>query len=96
MPTGAPVVRSATVDEMAATLAWQRGEILFQHETLGSAVEEYNRYLSRKIIIVDRDLADMPIGGRFTSNDPSAFLRGLQIGFGIKVSTSPTGFLLTR
>lgn len=96
MPVGLPVVRSTTADELAASLAWQQGEILFQHETLGSAVEDYNRYLNRKIVIVDRDLADIPVGGRFTSNDPGAFLRALNVGLGVQVSSSETGYLLTR
>lgn len=96
VPLGAPVLRAATADQLAASLAWQRGEILFEHETLGSAVEEYNRYLARKIIIVDRDLANIPVGGRFTSDDPASFLRALQVGLGIRVSASDTSFLLTR
>ncbi|MGX0823371.1 FecR family protein [Sphingomonas sanguinis] len=96
VPSGAPVLRAATIDQLAASLAWQQGEILFEHETLGSAVEEYNRYLTRKIIIIDRDLANIPVGGRFTSDDPAAFLRALQVGLGIRVSVSDTSFLLTR
>lgn len=96
VPLGAPVLRTATTDQLAASLAWQQGEILFEHETLGSAVEEYNRYLTRKIIIIDRELANIPVGGRFTSDDPAAFLSALQVGLGIHVSLSDTNFLLTR
>lgn len=96
VPAGDPVVRIASTDQVAATLAWQKGEILFQHEALGSAVEEYNRYLDEKIVVVDRDLAGIVVGGRFTTNDPEPFLRALTIGLGIRVSRSETGYLLTR
>lgn len=96
LPSGTAVLRTVAADQVAASLAWQHGEILFEQETLGSAVEEYNRYLAHKIIIVDRDLANIPVAGRFTSNNPAAFLRALQVGLGVRVSQSDTNVLLTR
>lgn len=96
LPAGAPVVRTTSAHQVAATLAWQKGEILFENETLGSAVEEYNRYLARKIVVVDRDLANIPVGGRFTSNEPGPFLHALELGLGVKVSTSDEGYFLTH
>jgi len=61
-----------------------------------ATIASANSYLTRKIIIIDRDLANIPVGGRFTSDDPAAFLRALQVGLGIRVSVSDTSFLLTR
>ncbi|RDE05586.1 FecR family protein [Sphingomonas aracearum] len=90
------VVRPATSEQVAGTIAWQSGEILFQDATLGSAVEEYNRFLTRKIVIVDRELASIPVGGRFTSTDPTAFLRAISAGLGVRVSQSNSAYLLTR
>jgi transmembrane sensor len=90
------VVRSVSTLQMSTAIAWQQGEILFQDATLGTAVEEYNRYLARKIVIVDPDLAAIPVGGRFTSSDPSAFLRAVSMGLGVRVSTSDGGYFLTH
>jgi len=90
------LVRPVNALQMATTIAWQQGEILFQDATLGTAVEEYNRYLSRKIVIVDPDLAAIPVGGRFTSADPDAFLKAVSVGLGVHVSTSDSGYFLTR
>jgi transmembrane sensor len=93
---GGPVVRQTSAPQVDAAIAWQQGEILFQDATLGTAVEDYNRYLSRKIVIVDPELATIPVGGRFTSTDPRPFLRAVSTGLGIHVSMSETAYLLTR
>ena len=92
----AAVVRPADTDQVDRITAWQRREILFLDATLGSAVEEYNRFLARKIVIVDRELASIPVGGRFVTNDPTAFLAAVSTGLNIRVSRSPTAYLLTR
>lgn len=91
-----PPLRHLSAAQVEAVIAWQQGEILFDEATLGLAVEEYNRFLTRKIIIVDPELAAIPVGGRFTSNDPAAFLRAVSMGLGVHVSVSDTAYLLTR
>lgn len=96
MAQGAALVRPASAMQVASTIAWQQGEILFQDVTLGTAVEEYNRYLERKIVIVDADLASIQVGGRFTSANPDAFLKAVSVGLDVHVSTSPSGYFLTR
>jgi transmembrane sensor len=92
----APTVRPVSHAQLEAAIAWQQGEILFDDATLGTAVEEYNRFLTRKIVIVDPDLATIPVGGRFTSNDPAAFLQAMTESLGVHVSVSGTAYLLTR
>lgn len=92
----ASVVRRANAAQVDGITAWQHNEILFQDATLGSAVEEYNRFLPRKIVIVDRELASIPVGGRFVTSDPTAFLHAISSGLNIRVSQSPTAYLLTR
>ena len=90
------IVRRADADQVDRVTAWQHQEILFRDATLGSAVEEYNRFLVRKIVIVDRELASIPVGGRFVTSDPTAFLDAVSTGLDIRVSRSPTAYLLTR
>jgi transmembrane sensor len=90
------IVRPANAEQVDGITAWQHNEILFQDATLSSAVEEYNRFLSRKIVIVDRDLSSIQVGGRFTTTDPSAFLTAVSTGLNVHVSRSPTAYLLTR
>ncbi|MGH6746287.1 FecR family protein [Novosphingobium sp.] len=91
-----PSVRPASPQHMAATVAWQQGEIVFDNEPLQTAVQEYNRYLPGKIVIADPDLTGIPVGGRFTSTDPAAFLSALELGLDIRATPHEGGFILTR
>lgn len=90
------VIRHANAEQVDGITAWQHNEILFQDTTLGSAVDEYNRFLTRKIVIVDRELSSIPIGGRFTTNDPAPFLQAISTSLNVHVSRSSTTYLLTR
>lgn len=89
-------VRPVSSQQVAATLAWQDGEILFQDEPLTSAVEEYNRYLSAKIVIMDTSLGGIRVGGRFTTTNPASFLEALREILDIDVQTTNENYLLTR
>ena len=75
--------------------AWRRGEIVFEGQTLGDAVGEYNRYLTRKLVVADRHLADIRLGGRFLTSDPDGFLQALNTSFGIRtIEDGPSRILL--
>ncbi|OYX46163.1 MAG: hypothetical protein B7Y97_13695 [Sphingomonas sp. 32-66-10] len=91
-----PRISAASELQVAATLAWQSGEILFQDEPLSAAIGEYNRYLERKIVIADPALGAIRVGGRFTSTDPTIFFEALDATLDIQASPVDEGFLLTR
>lgn len=90
------IIRPADAGVVDRITAWQHREILFRDATLGSAVEDYNRFLVDKIVIVDRELANIPVGGRFVTSDPTAFLAAVSTGLNIRVSRTETAYLLTR
>jgi transmembrane sensor len=69
--------------DVNSTTSWRRGEIVFDGEPLGSAVQEYNRYLTRKLVIGDRKLASLRLGGRFMTSNPDGFLTALNQAFGV-------------
>ena len=73
------------------TTAWRRGEIVFDGDTLAEAVAEYNRYLADKIEIADPSIADIQLGGRFTTNDPTEFLASAGQAFPIRVERNSAG-----
>jgi transmembrane sensor len=83
--------RQLTPAAMDAAAAWRRGEIIFNGDTLGAAVAEYNRYLTAKIEIADPDVAELRLGGRFMTRDPSAFLESVRTAFGVRVETADDG-----
>lgn len=75
--------------------AWRRGEIVFEGQSLALAVEEYNRYLTRKLVIGDTRAANLKLGGRFLTGDPDSFLQALRTTFGLRiVEDGPSRILL--
>lgn len=97
------VGQSASVTENSATfvpmdaearrdvMSWREGEIVFDGDTLTTAVAEFNRYLDRPLVIADPALARVRIGGRFQTGSPGAFLQALHDGFGVRVEDRGAG-----
>ena len=82
--------------DLQSVKAWQSDEIVFTGQTLAVVVEEFNRYLTRKIVIRDTSLSAIRLGGRFNVHDSQAFLNGLMSSFGIKVSNEKDVTVLSR
>lgn len=90
------LTRPTAAPELQAIEAWRRGEVVFEDEPLAAAVEEYNRYLTRKLMIVDPQLAAVRVGGRFTSSDPADFLQALSASLGVTSRQAGEDVILTR
>ena len=81
--------------QVQAVQAWRRGEIVFEGQALSAAVEEYNRYLTRKLVIGDDKAGALRLGGRFLTGDPDSFLDALRTTFGVRiVEDGPSRILL--
>lgn len=91
LSSAAPFLMPASEERISRVTAWQNGEIEFDDERLADAIEEYNRYLSRKIVVDDPQLADLRIGGRFSSADPENFLQALALGLDVRVIRAGPG-----
>jgi transmembrane sensor len=87
-------ITALTPAALDAAGAWRRGEIIFDGDTLGAAVAEYNRYLTRPISIANGELADLRLGGRFTTRDPSDFLAAAETAFGLEANQHPNGAIV--
>jgi transmembrane sensor len=66
-------------------LAWTDGRLEFRGESLGEAVQEFNRYNRRQILIQNAELAKLRVGGSFTATDPGSFASALGSAFDIRV-----------
>ncbi len=86
-------IPQATLDQM---LAWQKGELVFNGERLDAVVAEYNRYLTRKLVIADAAIAGFRLGGRFATGNPDLFLQALHASFGVNARTDGDRTILTR
>lgn len=71
---------------LARRLAWTAGRLEFRGETLGEAVEEFNRYNRRQIRLSRASLADLRVGGSFSATDPDSFVGALASAFRLRVA----------
>ncbi|HEY0686584.1 MAG TPA: FecR domain-containing protein [Steroidobacter sp.] len=73
---------STVVSERAAdvrkTVAWLQRQVIFDHDPLGAAVEEFNRYAELQIRIDDPSLRAVEISGIFSAYDAESFIRFLE------------------
>jgi len=73
--TGLSPVRQA---DLRSATAWRRGKIIFEGESLGSVIEELNRYHRGRIVIVDSDLRSMRVNGVFQTAEPAQVITALE------------------
>jgi transmembrane sensor len=92
---GPPTLAQGTEDIKRA-LAWRDGQIALQGETLANAAAEFNRYNSRKIVIVDAELARQRLVGQFRTSEPEAFVRAVKTVLGATVAEDAEGIFISR
>lgn len=88
--------RAIPDDAIRARSAWREGELLFNGQTLGEAIAEYNRYLRVRIALADADAAGLRLGGRFLTTDPGEFLEAVRLNFGLRAERRGDQILLHR
>ena len=82
--------------ELARTLSWRRGVVVFNHTTLADAAIEFNRYNIKKIVIADPTAARLAIDGTFPTNNVEAFIDAAQRVFKLHVENQGGEFLISR
>ena len=71
-------LRDLNPAEIARRLEWTNGHLTFAGETLAEAAAEFNRYNARKLVIADRAISFIPIGGKFLVSDVQSFVAALR------------------
>jgi len=87
------VPKSAT--EISAQLAWRRGSLIFDGQTLSSAAEEFNRY-NHKQLHVSPEAGRLRIGGSFDADNVDAFARLMAAGFDLTLESNGDDISLSR
>lgn len=94
---GAPTPAIGTAPaRIERALAWRSGEIALENESLASAVEQFNRYNHRQLVIADPGLADERLVGLFQIDKPEDFAATLATSIDVEVVTTPTEIRLSR
>ena len=87
MADAAPVAELVSAD-LARSLSWEGGQLMFRDEPLGRAVERVNRYADRKLQLADASAGQVKISGIFTAGDTEAFVDGVTAIFPLKVQSN--------
>lgn len=80
--------------EINRHLAWRDGQIVLDGDAFGEAAAEFNRYNSRKIVIVGQDLSDQKLVGWFRTNEPESFAHAAAASFGAQVTVRGDAILV--
>lgn len=83
--TAINTVRDQTAEVQERKLAWQRGALVFEGETLAQALQEISRYTTKQIVITDPTIRDIRVGGHYKVDDIDRLLASLGQGFDIEV-----------
>jgi transmembrane sensor len=81
---------------LARRLAWTTGKLEFRGETLGEAVEEFNRYNRRQIRLSAASLGTLRVGGSFGATDPESFAGALASAFKLRVVLDDADEIILR
>lgn len=88
--------RAGEPSEIDRELAWRAGKIDLAGETLGHAVEEFNRYNARKLTVTDPALAEERLYGVFRTDDPEGFAGAVAASLHASVSSDPNQIRIGR
>lgn len=82
---GATLVTHRAQSDLQSLTAWRGGMLDFNQERLADVAAEFNRYNRTPTLIVDRQVADLRIGGLFPISKPAEFGRLLSDAYGLKL-----------
>jgi transmembrane sensor len=82
--------------QLRRQLAWQKGQIAFEGETLAQAAAEFARYSDTKIVIDDPALAREEIAGLFKATDPVGFAQTIALSLNARANIGEGEVRLTR
>jgi transmembrane sensor len=90
---GARPATKRRTDVTKAT-SWREGQIIFDDDTLATAVAEVNRYSVKKIVLTDPRLASLRVSGVFIAGHSDSFVETVTGNFPIKVTSNSDGQLI--
>jgi transmembrane sensor len=77
--------------DLARATSWRERHIIFDNDTLATAVAEVNRYMDEKIVLADPRLESLRMSGVFIAGHRDSFLQTVAGNFHIKVSNGDDG-----
>jgi transmembrane sensor len=78
-------VDTAGLPALDQALTWRDGRIDLGGKSLADAIDEFNRYNKRQIVLCDSSLAAEQFDGVFNTNDPEGFATAVQASLNVPV-----------
>jgi transmembrane sensor len=91
-----PVVTTEKPETVARELAWRAVRLEFEGLPLHAVVAEFNLRNARQLAIGDSAAGNVRVAGTFRADEPEAFARLLEAGFGLTVDRPATGAWVLR
>ena len=79
-------IQTIAEDELQRRESWRSGVLVFAGNSLQEVVSEISRYTTLSIEIVDPELNNIRIGGRFSVESPDALFDALEANFDLQVT----------
>ncbi|MFC6632803.1 FecR family protein [Microbulbifer taiwanensis] len=89
-----PAEAEVSAVNLEKVTAWQASKIYFDNERLENAIAEYNRYTTRKMVLVGDTLAGERISGVFNIGDADALAFALEESFGARIDKGDRRILI--
>ena len=95
-PAAALAATPLPAGEMSELLAWRIPRLEFTETPLEKAVDLLNQYNSVKLVIEDRELAELRVSGLFRADRIESFVRLLETNFGVAAARSELTIVLRK
>jgi len=83
-------ISKARVDAQVV-LAWRDGKLVFDGDSLGKVVDEFNRYNPTPIVIADPAVAERRVSGVFSVHDPESLMLFLERSGDVSIRREENG-----
>lgn len=95
-PSRAETVTTVAEADLARSLSWEAGLLVFEDEMLGVVIEQMNRYGDTPLTAADDATARLRISGVVRAGDTDALVQGLATAFGVQASANGGAITLSK
>lgn len=81
---------------VSQVMAWERGQVILDHTSLATAVEEMNRYSEKRLVVDDPGIAALEVTGVFRAGDSVSFAQAVAAAYRLQVIEESGRLRLTR
>lgn len=90
------IIAAPTSVNLEQSESWRTGRVVFEQQSLGQVVAEFNRYALLPIEVSDPQLRELVISGAFDARDIDSFIAFLQATDAVQVTRNAQRILIER